>query len=172
MGTTSGKVDSLIDNLTELKKIYFEELTHLVENSRWLTTLVLAEIAGIAAYRDLSQKDSLSIFFAVAVFILALTITGFMISVFLSRIAKKNISTLINQALNGVNAIDKNPQISQFDGDLEVDKIRYRLENNVPKEPKGARTSELIAIILFILGSLLSVVILFLSEILKLFGIG
>lgn len=171
MGTTSGKVNSVIHNLGELKKICFEELSHLVENCRWLTTLVIAEIAGIAAYRDLLKANSLSLLFAIIVLILAITISSFMVSILLSRNAKKNISTLINEALNEITIIDNNPKTSSYEGDLMVDNIQISLEIKISKQPKASRLLEMIGIVLFILGSILSILILFFSEILKLFGL-
>ncbi len=123
MAISACKLDGFIDQVTGVKKIYFDELDHLVENSRWLTTLVLAEIGGIAAYRKLLDAKSLSILFALIILILAMTIVCFMVCVLLSRGAKKEISTLVKNNIEFVKDIEGNGDITPNEGDKQVTQI-------------------------------------------------
>jgi uncharacterized protein YacL len=170
MGTNAGKMDSLFSQINETRKTYFEELDHIVDNGRWLSSLVLAEIAGIAAYRGLIKKESLSVPFAFIVVFLALTILFFMVSALFARNSKLKITALIQPTLDDANVIDKNGKIADDDGDILINEISTHLNKKISDTPYWTRIFETIGIVLFILTSFLTTVFVFLSEIQKIFN--
>jgi hypothetical protein len=170
MATSKGKLESLMKQVTENKKIHFDELDHLVENCRWLTTLVLAEIAGLAAYRELLKEENLSISFAIIVMILAVSIFSFMISVIFSRQIKKNLSIFVINSLNESEKIEMDGEIPPNEGDRKVDGIAIIINKEISSKPRYPRSFELAGIISFLVGSILTAIVLFITEIGKIFG--
>jgi hypothetical protein len=169
MATSSGKIEKFIDQVTETKKIYFDELDHLVENSRWLTTLVLAEIGGIAAYRKLIDAKSLSIPFTLIILLLALTIICFMVCILVSRKAKIKISKRIAFDMDEINEINNDGSVAPINGDKQIDELSMALNHVISLEPEDTRSFETGGIILFILSTIATTLVLFFSESLSFF---
>lgn len=170
MAASSGKFDFFTNLISDTKKIHYDELDHLVENSRWLTTLVIAEIGGIAAYRKLLDAKSLSLPFSLIILLLALTIVCFMISVILSRKAKQSIAHYTNRQINVARQIDSDGTIAPVQGDSDLNALSIESLKNVSNYPESTRLFEAIGIVLFILCSVCTVLVLFFNESLKLVG--
>jgi hypothetical protein len=169
MATSNGKIETYINQVTETKKIYFDELDHLVENGRWLTTLVLAEIGGIAAYRKLLDAKSLSLPFTLIILLLALTIVCFMVCILVSRKAKINISKRIAATMDEVKEISDDGSIAPNKGDQLIDELSIELNHLISIEPEDTRLFETCGIILFILSTIATTLVLFFSESLSFF---
>lgn len=170
MATSSGKFDFFVNLITDTKRIHYDELDHLVENSRWLTTLVIAEIGGIAAYRKLIEAKSLSFPFALILLLLALTIVCFMFSVIFSRKAKRNISHFVNGQIGEARKIDNDGTIAPVQGDFQLNQLSTDSVQKVSNYPEDTKLLELIGIVLFILSSICTTLVLFFNESLKLIG--
>ncbi|OJX33376.1 MAG: hypothetical protein BGO86_04570 [Chryseobacterium sp. 36-9] len=169
MATSKEKVESSLNQLMEIKKNCFVELDHIVENCRWLTTLVLAEIGGIATYRKLMEKTNLSLF-SLNILLLGMTILFFMVSVITSRWSKKKISDLIQKYLPKIQEIDHNNNISPNDGDKEVMDIILYVDKEVLIIPQYTKIFESLGVVGFILSSILAMIGLFYFEIIYLFN--
>ncbi len=170
MATSSGKFDFFTNLITDTKKIHYEELDHLVENSRWLTTLVIAEIGGIAAYRKLLDTKSLSLPFSLIILLLALTIVCFMVSVILSRKAKRNIAHFTNQQISKARQIESDGAIAPIQGDLQLSNLTTDSVEKISTYPDHTKFFESIGVVLFILCSICTTLVLFFNESLKLIG--
>lgn len=164
MSTSNGKIDLVISQLSETQKIYFDELNHLVENARWLTTLVMAEIAGIAAYQKLIAVKGLSFPFVLVIVLLALTILCFMLAVIYSRHCKRSIGNLIRDNIEAARGIDKDGNIPINTGDPMVSKISEETIHAVSGYPEISRYLEMVGVGLFILSSMTATIILFFKE--------
>jgi hypothetical protein len=170
MATSSGKFDFFTNLITDTKKIHYEELDQLVENSRWLTTLVIAEIGGIAAYRKLLDTKSLSLPFTLIVLLLALTIVCFMVAVILSRKAKRNIANFTNHQIRKARQIESDGAIAPIQGDIQLNDLTTDSVEKISTFSDDAKFFESAGIILFILCSLCTTLVLFFNESLKLIG--
>ncbi|SRR5258708_5252646 len=82
---------SITGRLDTVASVYAKDLAAIVENARWLVTLVLTEVAALAGYRKLTNSHTLSIPFALAVFVLTLSLLAFVIAVILARIRARDI---------------------------------------------------------------------------------
>ncbi|WP_114748925.1 hypothetical protein [Pleomorphovibrio marinus] len=164
-------VEKFINDMYGLKQTYHEELDHIVENNRWLTTLVLAEIWGIAAYRNFLGEASLSIFAAIIIVILSLTISCFMISILSSRYARSKVSTIITDNVFNLKKHFDDSKISLDKALSDATSVRLATFEQVSKEPKSSRVWEGIGIGLFIIGSLLAIFNVFILELMKLFNL-
>lgn len=170
MATNSGKMTLFSNEVTETRKIYFEELDHIIDNGRWLTSLAIGEIAGIAAYRELLKKESLSVSFAFIVILLAVSVLSFMVSALFARKAKQSIADTVRSAITKANEIDTNGRIAPYDGDISVNSINTQLNTDISQAPALSRSFESAGLVILIGTSVFTTIILFLSEISKLFS--
>jgi hypothetical protein len=75
MALAQGSEAATSQRLQQVRDSHASDLTATVENCRWRVTLVLAEIAGIAAYRsNVIKKEMLGPAFAVIIIVLALSL--------------------------------------------------------------------------------------------------
>lgn len=92
MAVSKDLVDYSNARMAHIQEIFTIELSSVNDNIRWLATLALAEIAGIAAYRELSGQKQLSLSFAIVVITLAMAVVAF---VFASVFGRHERRTLI-----------------------------------------------------------------------------
>ncbi len=170
MAASNKKVESFLNQVNELRNLYFLELDNIVINSRWLVTLVLAEISGIAYYRKLINAESLSIPFSIIIIFLIMTICVFMISILASRIAKKKISLIVNRKINHMREISCDGDIAPNAGDEKITDNESSLRDTISKIPSLTRSFEYTGITLFIFSSISTILVLFFNETFKFLG--
>src|SRR5260370_20802376 len=91
MAIREGSEKATTDRLQQVRESYISVLTSTVENCRWLVTLVVAEMAGIVAYRsNVVKKEPLGPVFAVVIIVLGLSLAAFVLRVLSARFERKN----------------------------------------------------------------------------------
>src|SRR5260370_37766107 len=94
MAIREGSEKATTDRLQQVRESYISVLTSTVENCRWLVTLVVAEMAGIVAYRsNVVKKETLGPVFAVVIIVLGLSLAAVVSSVLSARFERKNFES-------------------------------------------------------------------------------
>jgi hypothetical protein len=169
MPVTFNLNDFISTRLNESSKILYQELDEIVINTRWLTSIVLAEIGGLAAYRHMEGKTSLSLPLSIVVFILSIALMFFILSALTSRIEKRSIGKLIIDRIKEMNDIlsDKNETDNNKDKLLPI--ISDQILNDISKRLKRSRNYEIVGLFFFLISSIFAAVYLFVNEIVLLF---
>lgn len=145
-------------------KITLSELESIIANARWLTTLVLAEIGGLAAYRDLGDKKSLSLFVVIIILILSFSLLFFLITIITSRNIKKSVEHLRMDFSGKMRKILNDDELN---AKMMLERSVTILEEAVSALENKTNTVllfEKLAIIMLIAASVLSAIYLFSSE--------
>ncbi len=158
------------ERLDSVASVYSKDLAAIVENARWLVTLVLAEVAAIAGYRKLMGSDTLSIPFAIVILVLALSLLAFVISVIVARFRARNIHLLV--AGCGTELFDKvnDPTVSDHQMSVDAPKIERATLLKLPTQMCAPTVLEMIDLSLMVFASVFAAVVVFLREFIALFG--
>jgi hypothetical protein len=153
-----------------VRSLVSDELSSIVENARWVTTLTLAEIAGIATYREkFSQEHSLSIPFAIAVLILATAVAALAAAVWFARNERRVLSNRLHEVEALTRSTSKDESVSITIGNQQVTTFREAALEGLQASLRESRTLELFGIALFAIGSVLAGICLFGGEFAALF---
>jgi hypothetical protein len=104
------------ERLNELRIAIEKHLGSIVENVRWLATLVRAEMGGLAAYQKLVGPDAnrLTLFVTAIIFILSIVLVLFVFISLKARAAHDGIGEIVdrfrNEARDIVRDINKTPR--------------------------------------------------------------
>jgi hypothetical protein len=176
MATDKDFVNRSISTLTHMYTIYTGELEAIVSNIRWLTTLVLAEIAGLAGYRELRGEKTLSIGFAFVILILSISLFIFLVTVIMARYELRKSGVALEQGLSGVNREDQrcsnDDNIAPREARERISPVVDGLIHQFISLTKLPKLTELLGILFFVLGSLIAAIATFFSELLALFSLG
>jgi Sec-independent protein translocase protein TatA len=157
------------NKLKEAAKTFANEIEDIVTNDRWLTTLVIAEFAGIASYRDLQHVTTLSVGFLLVASVLALSLLFFMISVISGRTKRREISKSLWDHIGEFRKVADDKNNTTSDGNATIKRRTERALMEFSQYPDTPRTLETVGIFLFILASLLGAMVLFWNELVSLF---
>jgi hypothetical protein len=163
---------SVTGRLDNVASAYSKDLTAIVENARWLVTLVLAEVAAIAGYRKLTGADTLSIQFAIVVFFLVLSLLAFVISVIAARYRARNIHLLVASCRTKLFEEVNDPAVSDQQMSVDAPKIEGATLSELPTLTCVPTVLEMIGLGLMVFASAFAAVVVFLREFIALFRCG
>jgi hypothetical protein len=148
--------------------MYANELEDVVANVRWLTTLVLAEVAGLVKYRELGKGESLSLPFALVILGLCGSLVCFVVAITLARRVRMHVATEAQKAVRHMTSIANDATVAPASGDLEVWEI---LDSwwTAAQSQKSHHYLEIGGLVFFGASSILSAIAIFLTEITALF---
>lgn len=140
------------------------DLGAIIENARWLATLVMAEIAGIAAYRKLVDERTLSVSFALVVCVLALSLAALIATVITARQERSAVSDRLQGVVVRMYEISSDNAIAPAPGGQTVEQLREKTISSLPSALRWPVRLEATGLILLGLASILAAFILFLTE--------
>ena len=169
MALSKEVIDYSNARIAHAQEIYTLELSSVSENIRWLATLALAEIAGLAAYRQLTGQHRLSLSFAVVVIALALAVVAFVMASVVARYERRRLIACLHEISSLMLRTETDGSVAPDDGAKDVQQFR---ENRIESLPKVLRLSsrfECFGLILLGVASVLAAIALFLSELIAIF---
>jgi hypothetical protein len=174
MALREGSEKTTMDRLQQVRESYVVALASTVENCRWLATLVLAEMAGIAAYRsNVIKKETLGPGFAIVIIILGVSLATFVLSVLLARFERNGFEKLLGgvivRMVELARTLTKDEKKAPADSAQELFAKTEEAIQHLPSPLGKAGGLELVGVSLLGIGSCLAALALFFGEISALF---
>lgn len=164
MAISEEKKKSFDRKINDLRALSNDELEKIVENCRWLTTLSLAEIGGIASYRELIEAKSLSIPFSIMIIFIAIAIVFFMVAIIMSRKSNSALSKAVSHSWEKLREHEGNARIAPIDGDIMVERVFVSSESEMTAYMDTTNQMEVVGLILFAVGSVGTAVVILATE--------
>lgn len=121
---TNGTLQVMNDSISRLNRLtgtYADDLEAIISNIRWISTLILAEMAGLAGYRQLTEEGGLSVPFALVVVMLAASLVCLVWAAIVARNERRNLSLKLHRFISDCNSIARNTGIAQ---DMQIAQIQ------------------------------------------------
>lgn len=164
MAANKDTLNRSLDHISQSSKKYINETESIIQNMRWITTLILAEIAGLAAYRELLGKKGLSFPFAIIVIFLAISLSIFIIGVISARSRIRTISSVSHRTNMKFLNIFNDSNIAPKQGDVEIINNLNQSLNDISTLNELIKIFEFYGLLVFLFSSLAAAVIIFFAE--------
>ncbi|TMQ66693.1 MAG: hypothetical protein E6K79_01915 [Candidatus Eisenbacteria bacterium] len=169
MALTPDAGPSTNKRLEQTLESYERDLIAIVENVRWLTTLVLAEMAGIAVYRTRSSNLELGLGYAALIVILGLALAAFVVAVIRSRYERGTFAKRFHCAVVGIAARSSellaDNDIAPAAGTVKLVEMRENAIKHLPSSFDVSAVLEFSGLALLALASVLAAFMVFFSEV-------
>jgi hypothetical protein len=151
------------------RSILTQELENMQGGAKWLTTLILAEMAGIVTYRGLGDGNTLSLGFGLAIGLLGFALAVLVVTVLMVRRARTAMASGVFAFRTRLLEHSADINIPPVQGDKQVQEELSLVLKAFQR--KVARTGflEVVGLCCFGLGSLWAICTLFWLELLALF---
>jgi hypothetical protein len=139
----------------------------VIENARWLATLILAEMAGLAGYQKLTDAKRLTIFAAVIIVVLAFGLALFVLDSILARRAQSKAAEKFHSFLKAGREIVNDQNSTDTQRITTITDAERNLQAEFDKYSQDPKIAEFFGFLLFGLATLLAGVFLLGSELIK-----
>jgi hypothetical protein len=164
-----GIASSILNRLSHLLNTYCNYLNSSVENARWLVTLVLAEMAGLAGYRHLIGATTLSVPFMIVLAILAMSLVLFAACVWVARETNYWLQIAMHDVQKEILRLAHDSGISQNEMQEKGTGQEATAGTKFLHLLWGCRILEFLGILTLVFGSLAAFFAVFTQELFKLF---
>ena len=164
-----GTAAAVIERLNDIADTYSKDLAAIVENARWLVTLVLAEIAALAGYRHLTGANTLSLAFVLVILFLGTALLLLVITVIVARYSNQKLRLDVVNCRKNLTSMLADPSVSDNDMMKRAPEAESSFLNNLPGLSYWPHQSELWGLVFLLLASLLGGAFLLLSEVVAFF---
>jgi hypothetical protein len=173
MALSADAKEQFLNAGTRLQELAGDSLKDLLEDVRWFTTLVLASIGGLGAYRELQEAKSLSLPFAIVVVLLCLTLLVLLLTVLTATEMKRRFGHDIHDFTDTVLRTANDDNLAPRDGERLLEQslmILRRRHSSIVERPQ---LLQFIGIAAFLIAALIGVIFVLFSEVLvAIFGGG
>jgi hypothetical protein len=168
MSLTPGMLNDTTARLNKFQEIAADQSEDIVTNVRWLATLVLAEVAGLAKYREQLGQHTLSVPFALVIIGLCLALVCFVGTIIIVRQDRTSLGVEAQKSFAKIADIANDPTVPFSVGDPKVLGI-VEAWWKIAQEKRLPQKWEMVGIGIFGAASVLAAVVIFLGEIIALF---
>lgn len=173
MALSPGSKERLLDAGARLQNLASDSLKDLLDDVRWFTTLVLASIGALGAYRELQDAKSLSLPIAIVVVLLCLTLFVFLITVITANYMKGNLNRAIHGFTEQVLEIADDNNLAPIEGERRLEASLVSLRRHHSAVVERPQTLHFAGVAAFLIAALIGIIFVVFSEVLlALFGGG
>jgi hypothetical protein len=164
-------IDRRQEEVNGLREVLMQEVADVNDNVKWYATLAIAEIAGLAGYRQLARADGLQ-FFAIPILLIGLALVVLLLASLLGQEYRLRTAKRTADFRAQVAALCADPDKTPNQAEKELDGLVSARAKELTGVLDRARWLVGVGLGVFLIGSALAAAMLILSELALVVGLG